>query len=210
MTRPLVKLSMRGGTLELWAKSAYEVQSVCGDDTIGFAFETQSGVDAIGAGKKQAFRRQANTLSWIPRGCPVFSCSEEGGEYLVIQGVSAAMVAHPDAARRPLNAIVDAEAVHAAYLLRRLAVTEMMASAVKASGVGKCSEVQNKTSGSAGQNDEGGDRRQAFVSALDILSATLLHHFDSKRPVTPWITGARLAVIDRFIDQHMHESLTIG
>ncbi|WP_347558016.1 AraC family transcriptional regulator [Robbsia sp. KACC 23696] len=177
MTHPLKALRVDGCTLTLWSKAGYEVQDVSDEDVVGFAFEAQSGVDAIGSDKKRAFSRPANTLSWIPRECPVYSCSKEGGEYLVIRNLAGASLAYPRAAERPLNAIVDVDAVKAAYLLRRMVIS-----------------------------GQGGD---ALVTALDTLGATLHHHCHDVTPTTPWISDRRLAATDRFIDRHLHESLTI-
>jgi AraC family transcriptional regulator len=202
MTRPLARLALDCYTLELWPKNAYEVQHINGYDTIGFAFETQSGVDAICSEQKRVFHRQANTLSWIPRDCPVFSWSMEGGEYLVIQGGSAKLVEHHDAAQRPLNAIVDAAAVQAAYRLRRLLMCGTMTAPVTGAGVMMPTATDTVLHIDA-------DWGQPCISALAVLSAALFDHFDGPRLTQPWMTGSRMAAVDQFIDQHMHESMTI-
>ena len=124
MAEPTRRLEIDGLTAELWPKAAYEVRSSSDRTVLGFAFEAQSGVDAIGDGKAGAFRRRANSLSWVPRGCPVFSRSEQGGEYLAVHGMPSTMIGHPDAELRPLNGIVDADAVAAAHALRRMLISQ--------------------------------------------------------------------------------------
>lgn len=122
MTETVRRLETETWTAELWPKAAYDVQATCDQAVIGFAFGTQSGMDAIGTGTTRPFLRRPNTLSWVPAGCPVFSCSDEGGEYLVLRGMPSAMIGHQDAGQRPLNGIADPDAVAAACSLRHMLV----------------------------------------------------------------------------------------
>jgi len=122
MARPAGTFQIDGMRVELWERAPYEVNHSSDVGVIGFAFETQTGVDAIGSDRQRPFHRRVNTLAWIPPGCPVFSRSDRGGEYLVVKGLSFA-IGHPGAVTRPLNGIVDPEAVAAANALRRMAAS---------------------------------------------------------------------------------------
>ncbi|MCE2564787.1 helix-turn-helix domain-containing protein [Komagataeibacter sp. FNDCF1] len=119
MVKTVRRLETENWVVELWPKAAYDVQATSDRAVIGFAFEAQSGMDAIGTGKARSFLRRPNTLSWVPGKCPVFSRSDEGGEYLVLRGMPSVMIGHREAGERPLNAIVDPDAVAAACSLRR-------------------------------------------------------------------------------------------
>lgn len=117
------RLSIGGFAAELWPRAPYEVLTSDAPSVLGFAFETQGGVDALGDRRAAPFRRPANSLSWLPRNCPVFSQSDRGGEYLAVHGLPSTMIGHPDAEQRLLNGIVDEDAVVAAFALRRLSIS---------------------------------------------------------------------------------------
>jgi len=74
---------------------------------IGFAFEAQSGVDAIGSDATVSAANQHG--GWIPPGCFMFSRSPIGGEYRVLHGIEITT----DRAW-PLN-IMQSDAVAAAF-----------------------------------------------------------------------------------------------
>lgn len=83
-------LGLGGGLVaELWPRAPYEARDGGGPGVVGFAFEAQEGEDAIASDRVRPFRRGANTLAWIPPGCPAFSTSRTGGEYLVLRGLAA-------------------------------------------------------------------------------------------------------------------------
>lgn len=124
MAKTVRRLETENWEVELWPKAAYDVQATSDRAVIGFAFETQSGMDAIGTGKARSFLRRPNTLSWVPSTCPVSSRSDEGGEYLVLRGMPTVMIGHREAEERPLNGIVDPDAVAAACSLRRTLLSE--------------------------------------------------------------------------------------
>jgi AraC family transcriptional regulator len=124
MAKTVRRLETENWEVELWPKAAYDVQATSDRAVIGFAFETQSGMDAIGTGKARSFLRRPNTLSWVPSTCPVSSRSDEGGEYLVLRGMPTVMIGHREAGERPLNGIVDPDAVAAACSLRRTLLSE--------------------------------------------------------------------------------------
>src|SRR4051794_11030527 len=68
----------------LLPRQPYEARYVADRDVIGFAFEGQQGVHALGSDRVERFRTRPNSLSYLPQGCDVFSRSDEGGEYLLV------------------------------------------------------------------------------------------------------------------------------
>lgn len=64
--------------------SRYEVSYVPAHHVIGFAFERQRGVDAFGGARRRPFDAEPWRLAFTPAGCDIFSASERGGEYLVL------------------------------------------------------------------------------------------------------------------------------
>ena len=117
---PLASAELGGGLVaELWSRAPYESREGGGSGVIGFAFEEQEGEDAIASDHVRAFRRRANTVAWIPPGCPAYSASRVGGEYLVLRGLAAESIGHPDALGRTVSDVVESAAVSAAQELRR-------------------------------------------------------------------------------------------
>lgn len=68
--------------LELLAANAYEARFVNPFDSIGIAFDSQTGLHALGTDRQSQFYTRANSTAYLPRGCDVFSRSDQGGEYL--------------------------------------------------------------------------------------------------------------------------------
>jgi len=167
-------------TAELWPCAAYEARDEGRMGVIGFAFEAQAGEDAFATDRIKPFRRRANTLAWIPPGCPVFSASHTGGEYLLLRGFTAADVGHPEAARRPVNDAIDPAALAAARALRRWLV--------------------------AGRPDE--QAGAAGVDVL--RAVLLGHFHNGPAPAAGWLTPARLAALDRLIKRRMAERIEVA
>lgn len=68
--------------IELLPASAYAARYVATQAAVGFAFDSQRGVHAIGSDRVQPFVAMPNGLAFVPVGCDVFSESPSGGEYL--------------------------------------------------------------------------------------------------------------------------------
>jgi len=85
---------------------------------VGYAFDPQTGYDAFASDRKKPFRREANTVAWIPPRCPVYSCARHGGEYLTLEG--AAIDEVKPLGHDPVNRVTDARGRRAALALRRL------------------------------------------------------------------------------------------
>jgi len=81
-------LSISDYEIRLLPAAGYDVSFVAETDSLGFAFDAQSGTHAIGSDRQRAFFRLPNSLALTPRGCDVRSSSPEGGEYLLIAGRS--------------------------------------------------------------------------------------------------------------------------
>lgn len=94
----------------------YDAHFTADRDAIGFAFETQTGIHALGSDRRLPFRTRANSLACIPAGCDVFSQSDKGGEYLKVTPL------RPNILSAPIlfNDRIDPRAIAAAQTLRAL------------------------------------------------------------------------------------------
>jgi AraC family transcriptional regulator len=175
---PFAIAGLGGGLVaELWPRAPYEVCDGGGPGVVGFAFEAQEGEDAIASDRVRPFRRRANTLAWIPPGCPAFSTSRTGGEYLVLRGLAADAIAHPDAALRAVNDAADPIALATARALRRWLL--------------------------AGPAHD--QAATAMVDVL--RAALLARFQGGPGRAAGWLTPARTAVIDRLIATRMDERI---
>lgn len=68
--------------IELLPGCAYATRYVATQSAIGFAFDSQRGMHAIGSDRVLPFEALPNGLAFVPAGCDVFSESPRGGEYL--------------------------------------------------------------------------------------------------------------------------------
>jgi AraC family transcriptional regulator len=100
--------------IELLPANAYEARYVATHSSIGFAFDSQRGVHAIGSDRVRPFDALPNGLAFVPAGCDVYSQSRSGGEYL--------RVLRPDgwalSDERPFNNRIDPDAIRLAQRMR--------------------------------------------------------------------------------------------
>ena len=68
--------------IELLPGCAYSARYVATHAAIGFAFDSQRGLHAIGSDRVHPFLATPNSLAFVPVGCDVLSESSQGGEYL--------------------------------------------------------------------------------------------------------------------------------
>ncbi|WP_449106644.1 helix-turn-helix transcriptional regulator [Pseudomonas mohnii] len=68
--------------IELLPGAAYATRYVATQSAIGFAFDSQRGLHAIGSDRVLPFDAMPNGLAFVPAGCDVLSESPKGGEYL--------------------------------------------------------------------------------------------------------------------------------
>lgn len=100
--------------IELLPGAPYQARYVAAQAAIGFAFDSQRGVHAIGSDRVQPFTATPNGLAFVPCGCDVYSQSPAGGEYLRMVRVDGA----PLAAAPAFNNVVDRPAIALAHRLR--------------------------------------------------------------------------------------------
>ncbi|WP_077048458.1 helix-turn-helix transcriptional regulator [Pseudomonas sp. KK4] len=79
---PVRRVEAGPWAIELLPGSAYATRYVARQSAIGFAFDSQRGVHAIGSDRVQPFLALPNGLAFVPIGCDVLSESPSGGEYL--------------------------------------------------------------------------------------------------------------------------------
>nr|WP_296258400.1 MULTISPECIES: helix-turn-helix transcriptional regulator [unclassified Pseudomonas] len=100
--------------IELLPAGAYEARYVAQRSAVGFAFDSQRGVHAIGSDRIRPFDAVPNGLAFVPAGCDVFSQSRNGGEYLRVLREDGIALAGPHA----FNNMIDLPAIHLARRMR--------------------------------------------------------------------------------------------
>ena len=82
LSEPVRRIEAGPWAIELLPGCAYATRYVANQAGIGFAFDSQRGLHAIGSDRIQPFDAMPNGLAFIPVGCDVLSESPKGGEYL--------------------------------------------------------------------------------------------------------------------------------
>ena len=168
------------GTIELLPRAGYEASFVCERPVIGFAFEGQAGTHAFATSRRSAFRGKPNHISWVPRGCDVYSQSATGGEYLKIT-LEPGRVNGAAAGHRFSN-VIDRTAIAAAQRLRRLLL-------------GRTVEVLSC---------------EREVSLLEERTRGILAGEARRSRPAAWMTPRRLSLIDELIEARLDGRLTVN
>ena len=166
---------------ELLPKSAYEASYVASAPVIGFAFEAQSGIHAFASDRRAPFRAKPNHLSFLPRGCDVYSQSPQGGEYLKITLLCGNGRLAGSQCR--FSNVVDIAAMRAAQALRRHFL--------------------------AGPAPEPLECERLVHALVEQVAGVLDGHQRAYRAAA-WMTPRRQALILELIEQRLAESLTVG
>lgn len=112
---PVRRIEAGPWAIELLPGAAYATRYVASQSAIGFAFDSQRGVHAIGSDRVRPFDAMPNGLAFVPAGCDVMSESPMGGEYLrVIRTDGIAL-----AGEHAFNNRIDPQAIHLASRMRR-------------------------------------------------------------------------------------------
>ena len=82
MTEPVRRVDAGPWAIELLPAASYATRYLANQPAIGFAFDSQRGVHAIGNDRVRPFLATPNGLAFVPAGCDVLSESAKGGEYL--------------------------------------------------------------------------------------------------------------------------------
>jgi len=111
---PVRRIEAGPWAIELLPGAAYATRYVATQSAIGFAFDSQRGVHAIGSDRIRPFDALPNGLAFVPAGCDVMSESPTGGEYLrVIRTDGVALVGD-----RAFNNHIDPPAIRLASRMR--------------------------------------------------------------------------------------------
>ncbi|WP_409318782.1 helix-turn-helix domain-containing protein [Pseudomonas sp. KCJK9016] len=111
---PVRRIEAGPWAIELLPGAAYTARYVATQSAIGFAFDSQRGVHAIGSDRIRPFDALPNGLAFVPAGCDVMSESPTGGEYLrVIRTDGVALVGD-----RAFNNRIDPPAIRLASRMR--------------------------------------------------------------------------------------------
>jgi AraC family transcriptional regulator len=114
LPEPVRRIETGPWTIELLPGSAYATRYVPTQAAIGFAFDSQRGLHAIGSDRVLPFTAVPNGLAFVPAGCDVLSESPQGGEYLrVIRTDGLAL-----AGDRAFNNRIDPQATKLALRMR--------------------------------------------------------------------------------------------
>jgi AraC family transcriptional regulator len=82
LSEPVRRIDAGPWAIELLPGCAYATRYVATQAGIGFAFDSQRGLHAIGSDRVHPFDAMPNGLAFVPAGCDVLSESPTGGEYL--------------------------------------------------------------------------------------------------------------------------------
>ncbi|MCK1791082.1 AraC family transcriptional regulator [Pseudomonas sp. TNT19] len=113
-SEPVRRVEAGPWAIELLPASAYATRYVATQAAIGFAFDSQCGVHAIGSDRVLPFLAHPNGLAFVPAGCDVLSESSGGGEYLRV--VRAEGLALPG--DQAFNNRIDPQAIRLAQRMR--------------------------------------------------------------------------------------------
>lgn len=167
--------------VSLFPANAYQADYIASSATIGFAFDAQTGAHAYASDRVRPFRASPDTLAFVPKDCDVFSESVTGGEYLCLS--------HDDGipligeSSRIFNNVRDKHATYAAHAIRQLLLQSPMVEALVF-------------------------ERHANTLADGVGDASAAKA-KSKNRHTP-MTESRLSMIDKLIEQHLAERLSVG
>ena len=165
--------------ITLLPQRSYEVSYRPDRSTIGFAFESQSGVHAFASDRVKPFRTKPNSLAFVPSGCEVFSSSERGGEYLLVTNNSDSKNHRVES--RQFNDVIDPAAIAAAHSIRSALLGNVLAAL----------SVEEKV-------------MELFDRVQFELAGSL-----SESVATRWMTSARFKIIDDFIDANISQDLSV-
>lgn len=117
LSEPMRSARLACSSVELYPSKTYSVSFTPKSHIVGFAFDTQYGVHAIGSDKQENFRRQANSFAFIPMGCDVFSESEYGGEYLILN-IAPELLSFINCTQ-PISQFITSKSIYIARDIRR-------------------------------------------------------------------------------------------
>lgn len=112
---PIRRVEAGPWAIELLPGAAYATRYVATQAAIGFAFDSQRGLHAIGSDRVRPFDAMPNGLAFVPAGCDVLSESPKGGEYLRVMRTDGISLL----GERAFNNRIDLPAVNLALQMRR-------------------------------------------------------------------------------------------
>jgi AraC family transcriptional regulator len=114
LSEPVRRIEAGPWAIELLPGRAYATRYVATQAGIGFAFDSQRGLHAIGSDRIRPFDAVPDGLAFVPAGCDVLSESATGGEYLrVMRTDGIALVGD-----RAFNNRIDRQATALAWRMR--------------------------------------------------------------------------------------------
>ena len=166
---------------ELLPKAPYEASYVASAPVIGFAFEAQSGTHAFAGDRRSRFSAKPNHLSFVPRGCDVYSQSAEGGEYLKVTLLDEAEML--TRSERRFTNLIDRVSVVAAEALRRRLLADPDRDLLDC---------------------------ERLVAMLTARARGVLDGRPTTDRAAAWMTSRRLKHVQGIVEQRLGERLTVG
>jgi len=114
LPEPVRRVEAGPWVIELLPGAAYATRYVATQATIGFAFDSQRGLHAIGSDRVHPFDATPNGLAFVPAGCDVLSESPKGGEYLQVSRTDGVALKGD----RAFNNRIDQQAITLALRMR--------------------------------------------------------------------------------------------
>lgn len=123
ISEPIRRIEAGPWAIELLPACAYATRYVATHSAVGFAFDSQRGLHAIGSDRIRPFVASPNGLAFVPAGCDVYSESPNGGEYLRVARADGeplnGPMSEPSTALQAFNNCVDQQAINLAHRMRR-------------------------------------------------------------------------------------------
>jgi AraC family transcriptional regulator len=142
---PIRRVETGPWTIELLPVAAYAARYVATQAAIGFAFDSQRGLHAIGSDRVRPFDAMPNGLAFVPAGCDVLSESPMGGEYLqVLRTDGISLVGD-----RAFNNHIDQPAINLALRMRRALLQASVDDDYEAWALALAERVQGRDASSA-------------------------------------------------------------
>lgn len=169
-----MQMDLGWAKLELFPSAAYSVCASAPAGVLGFAFERQRGVHAIGGERRRDFDAWPGELAWAVPGVEIFSESARGGEYLALHTAPGLGPQGPGAGAAPRTVFPgDRQAVRLAGALRLLMHAGAPQRPLLEQGAALLLERAFALSGRPPRRGAYGLDRQAHARVLDHVEAAL-------------------------------------
>lgn len=160
---PIRRVEAGSWAIELLPGAAYATRYVATQAAIGFAFDCQRGLHAIGSDRVRPFDAMPNGLAFVPAGCDVLSESPKGGEYLRVMRTDGISLMGD----RAFNNRIDQPAINLALRMRRALLQASVDDDCEAWALALAERAQGSEAWSAPQGAITGSRMRLLDEFID-------------------------------------------